>query len=168
MTLHYRIFACSDIGLVRYLWSMNSAPLGTQVTDGLTPSALMSLALEKPDKTTAQFIGMRCSILSELAGDLIQTNLPTQIKDALLLFAGEFGSIAGEVLRLDAASSKSRPRQKKTTYTLEVGNSVGGFRTEIEARNPKEAKALALAEAHPWVDTSQPLTVDWLEKITRL
>jgi hypothetical protein len=50
----------------------------------------------------AEFLSMRCAILSELAADLIKTNPPIQIKEALLLFAGELGSISLEVRQFDA------------------------------------------------------------------
>lgn len=97
---------------------------GTTTTDGLKPSQLMKLALEVPSddetqvlelpayaprvlitKTSAEFISMRAGILSELAGELIKTNPPAEIQSALMLFAGELGSISIEVLELYATTA---------------------------------------------------------------
>jgi hypothetical protein len=89
---------------------------GTKTMEGLTPSALMALALddetqflELPTKTIvtrtpAEFISFRAAILSDLALDMIKTNPPAPIKEGLVLFAGELGSMAVEVLQFDATS----------------------------------------------------------------
>jgi hypothetical protein len=90
-------------------------------TDGLKPSSLMALALEAPSsdetqpfelpakiivtRTPAEFVSMRCAILSELASELIRTNPPAEIQAALMLLSGERGSISIEVLELDATTA---------------------------------------------------------------
>jgi hypothetical protein len=91
---------------------------GSKTLVGLKPSELMKLAFgtssddetqvyELPTKpivtrTPSEFLSMRAAILAELAADLIKTNPPIQIKEALLLFAGELGSISLEVRQFDA------------------------------------------------------------------
>jgi hypothetical protein len=53
-------------------------------------------------RTPAEFISMRAGILAELAEDLCQAKAPTEICDALQLFAAELALISLEVLELDA------------------------------------------------------------------
>jgi hypothetical protein len=74
--------------------------MGNEAREALeVPSDDETQVLELPakivvTKSPAEFVSMRCAILSELASELIRTNPPAEIQSALMLFAGELGSIS--------------------------------------------------------------------------